>query len=523
MSDTNGSLDPKPWWRTRRAHSAPGPGGRVLLYCKDLTIDSPLTGAHLLDQVTLGFRTGSFTAILDPSGSRTHAFFFATAGLHPPSAGSIDLRASSGKDRPPSVGLLTATTSTSLDEALSVSENLLFPLSLTGASTLEHRMQQALSLTSLTELADLKVNELSPLDRFRTLCARTLVCGGDLLLVEDPTYLPTLPDRKAALELLPLLAEHGTTVILASASPQSCALAERAILLTNGRVTYDLLAPSSEQLHTLLAVTEENPSTFLGPIPTAIPHSAFPSEHTALPSEHSALSSEETPGIALDSSLSEDTPEDTLHVPWIPIRSAEAPTPGQAAQQAATPTAEHTRTKDSVSVFQNLSAFNTEIGSSIQTPEGGAEPTATPEIKAEPARKSLAATRPTLTPTSATSSAHAAPPTRTPSLAHTPSFMRAAATAQPHTLTRNDSTQTTPAPALDTPASHARTRHEDPDPITSALRALVADQRKEQPQEHHDRLPRSLATPSVPNLQQAEVIDWAKKILEDLPGPVIPD
>lgn len=452
MSDTNGSCDPKPWWRTRRAHSAPGPGGRVLLYCKDLTIDSPLTGAHLLDRVTLGFRSGSFTAILDPSGSRTRAFFLAAAGLRPPSAGSIDLRAAGGGDRPASVGLLTA--STPLDESLSVSENLLSPLSLTGTSALADHVGRALALTSLEGLADARACELSPLDRFRALSARALVSGGDLILVEDPDHLPTAPDRRAALELLRSLAQHGTTVILASASPESCALAERTILLTNGRVTYDLLAPGAERLRTILTGTDEDPATFLGPIPAAVPPAA----------PHPAV--EDAPGTG--SSEAEEDPSEAFRVSWIPIRRAEEAEADHAAAEA--PAA---RLADPAEL-ENGTEDEAEAGHETA-------------VEAESPIGAAAAARPGIRP--------AAP-----------------SPAEP-----------VPGPALATPATRERRRIEEPDPITAAIRALVADQQDDRPRGRHAHRPLPASTPAPPTLEQTEVIDRARKILEDLPGPVIPD
>lgn len=465
MSDTNGSCDPKPWWRTRRAHSAPGPGGRVLLYCKDLTIDSPLTGAHLLDRVTLGFRSGSFTAILDPSGSRTRAFFLAAAGLRPPSAGSIDLRAAGGGDRPASVGLLTA--STPLDESLSVSENLLSPLSLTGTSALADHVGRALALTSLEGLADARACELSPLDRFRALSTRALVSGGDLILVEDPDHLPTAPDRRAALELLRSLAQHGTTVILASASPESCALADRTILLTNGRVTYDLLAPGAERLRTILTGTDEDPATLLGPIPAAVPPAA----------PHPAV--EDAPGTG--SSEAEEDPSEAFRVSWIPIRRAEEAEADHAAAEA--PAA---RLADPAEL-ENGTEDEGEAGH-----EGGTETAAAAQSSIEPL--GVAAIE-----------IHSAPPSPAP------------AEPVPHP------TEAAPGPALDAPAPRERRRIEEPDPITAAIRALVADQQDDRPRARHAHLPLPASTPAPPTLEQAEVIDRARKILEDLPGPVIPD
>lgn len=468
MSDTNGSCDPKPWWRTRRAHSAPGPGGRVLLYCKDLTIDSPLTGARLLDRVTLGFRSGSFTAILDPSGSRTRAFFLAAAGLRPPSAGSIDLRAA-GADRPASVGLLTA--STPLDESLSVSENLLSPLSLTGTSALADHVGRALSLTSLEELADTRPCELSPLDRFRTLSARALVGGGDLILVEDPDHLPTAPDRRAALELLRSLAQHGTTVILASASPESCALAERTILLTNGRVTYDLLAPGAERLRTILTGTDEDPATLLGPIPAAVPPAAPPPAVEDAPVTGS-------PGT-------EEDPSEAFRVSWIPIRrSGEAEAGHAVAEEAAAEVADPPE-------VEKETEDEGEAGH-----EGGTETAAAAAAAAESSIEPLGV---------AAIEIHSAPPSPAP------------AEPMPHP------TEAVPGPALATPATRERRRIEEPDPITAAIRALVADQQDERPRGRHAHRPLPASTPAPPTLEQAEVIDRARKILEDLPGPVIPD
>lgn len=478
MSDTNGSCDPKPWWRTRRAHSAPGPGGRVLLYCKDLTIDSPLTGAHLLDRVTLGFRSGSFTAILDPSGSRTRAFFLAAAGLRPPSAGSIDLRAAGGGDRPASVGLLTA--STPLDESLSVSENLLSPLSLTGTSALADHVGRALALTSLEGLADARACELSPLDRFRALSARALVSGGDLILVEDPDHLPTAPDRRAALELLRSLAQHGTTVILASASPESCALAERTILLTNGRVTYDLLAPGAERLRTILTGTDEDPATFLGPIPAAVPPAA----------PHPAV--EDAPGTG--SSEAEEDPSEAFRVSWIPIRRAQEAEADHAAAEA--PAA---RLADPAEL-ENGTEDEGEAGHEGEAEhEGGTDTAAAAESSIEPL--GVAAIEIHSAPTSPAPAEPMPHPTE----------------AVPHP------TEAVPGPALATPATRERRRIEEPDPITAAIRALVADQQDDRPRGRHAHRPLPASTPTPPTLEQAEVIDRARKILEDLPGPVIPD
>lgn len=269
MSGRNGSLSPKPWWKSRREHSAAGDGGIVLAYCDRVTSVSE-AGAHLIDSVTLGFRTKSYSAILDPSRVRSRALFLLLAGLSLADSGrvTVKLPASARKaGRTVSVSLIHE--HSPMDPTMTVNQNLILPLAETGTFASHGQFHAALAVTGLKDRAAIPVSELSALDRFRLAIARAIVGGGDLILVEDPRHLRNAQDRRQALDLLPILASHGSAVVLATADPAAAAQAGRAILLTNGRLSGDFVQPKEEELRQALGDGIEDPATLLGPIPLA--------------------------------------------------------------------------------------------------------------------------------------------------------------------------------------------------------------------------------------------------------------
>lgn len=403
MSGPNGSLRPKPWWKSRREHSAPGDGGAVLVFCDRATAISQ-SGARLLDEVTLGLRTGSFSAVLDPTLMRSRALFLLLAGLAEPDSGRVEVKLPASSRRPGRLAAVCLIHEDSpVDPALTVDQNLLLPLASTGSFASRGQFESALSVTSLSGKASLPASELSGLDRFRLLIARAIVGGGDLILVEDPTHLRA-DDRRAALDLLPLLASHGSAVLLATNDPGAAAGAGRAILLRDGRLSGDFVHPGEDELREALAEGAEDPATVLGPIPSALVEAV---DHSSDPAEN------ETPAARPGS------PD--------PADSADAASPA-AAREA-----------------------------------GSAAPAEAPARAGDGA----------------------------------PS----------------------PLPVLD----------EDSDPITRAIRILAvrdASARHARPSASGARLirlPRSGPAPLAPTPEAEEVIDRARRILEELPGPVIPE
>ena len=267
--------EPRPWYRSRRSFSAKGRGGRVQVAGLGLTYTDHVTGAVLLADIDLGFRARSLSAILDPTGRRARALFLILAGLEEPQAGRIVAAPSRSlaarlAGRIGSVALIRA--DSPLDESLTIRQNILAPLSATGSVADWDNLVGALQITGLAQRVDLRPSELSEWERFKALIARAIVSGAEVFLVEDPVSLPAAA-REELGPLLRSLANAGCAVVIATPNAEVAAASDRAILLTNGRVTLDAPSPSAAIIAASLEANPEDPKALLGPIPSALPAS----------------------------------------------------------------------------------------------------------------------------------------------------------------------------------------------------------------------------------------------------------
>ena len=267
--------EPRPWYRSRRSFSAKGRGGRVQVAGLGLTYTDHVTGAVLLANIDLGFRARSLSAILDPTGRRARALFLILAGLEEPQAGRIVAAPSRSlaarlAGRIGSVALIRA--DSPLDESLTIRQNILAPLSATGSVADWDNLVGALQITGLAPRVDLRPSELSEWERFKALIARAIVSGAEVFLIEDPVSLPAAA-REELGPLLRSLADAGCAVVIATPNAEVAAASDRAILLTNGRVTLDAPSPSAAIIAASLEANPEDPKALLGPIPSALPAS----------------------------------------------------------------------------------------------------------------------------------------------------------------------------------------------------------------------------------------------------------
>ena len=267
------TTEPRPWYRSRRSFAAKGRGGKVLVAGLGLTYTDNATGAVLLADVDMGFRARTLSAILDTTGRRARALFLILAGLEEPHAGRIVAAPSRSwaarlAGRIGSVALIR--TDTPLDNALTIRQNILAPLSATGSVADWDNLVGALQVTGLAQRVDLHPTELTAWERFKALIARAIVSGAEVFLIEDPVSLPA--DARAELEpLLRSLANAGCAVVVSTPSVELAASTDRAILLTNGRVALDAPGPSQAIIAASLEANPEDPKALLGPIPAATP------------------------------------------------------------------------------------------------------------------------------------------------------------------------------------------------------------------------------------------------------------
>ena len=264
------ATEPRPWYRSRRSFAAKGGGGKVLVAGLGLTYTDHATGAVLLANVDMGFRARTLSAILDPTGRRARALFLILAGLEEPQAGRIVAAPSRSwvarlAGRIGSVALIRM--DSPLDEKLTIRQNILEPLSATGSVADWDNLVGSLQVTGLAQRVDRYPSELTPWERFKALIARAIVSGAEVFLIEDPISLPD----EARTEFEPLLrslTKAGCAVVVSTPSPELAASTDRAILLTNGRVSLDAPNPTPVIIATSLEANPEDQSTLRASLPS---------------------------------------------------------------------------------------------------------------------------------------------------------------------------------------------------------------------------------------------------------------
>ena len=264
------ATEPRPWYRSRRSFAAKGGGGKVLVAGLGLTYTDHATGALLLANVDMGFRARTLSAILDPTGRRARALFLILAGLEEPQAGRIVAAPSRSwvarlAGRIGSVALIRM--DSPLDETLTIRQNILEPLSATGSVADWDNLVGSPQVTGLAQRVDRYPSELTPWERFKALIARAIVSGAEVFLIEDPISLPD----EARTEFEPLLrslTKAGCAVVVSTPSPELAASTDRAILLTNGRVSLDAPNPTPVIIATSLEANPEDQSTLRASLPS---------------------------------------------------------------------------------------------------------------------------------------------------------------------------------------------------------------------------------------------------------------
>ncbi|MGW5722510.1 ABC transporter ATP-binding protein [Amycolatopsis sp. NPDC003865] len=200
---------------------------------------------------SVSLRAGTVTALIGPNGSGKSTLLRALARLHPPVAGVVtfgdgaDLRALSGKDVARRITLLSQ--QRTAPGGVSVRELVEFGRhphrSRWGGRDPEGpaAVERALALTGLTALADRPVQALSGGQAQRVWLASCLAQDTALLLLDEPTTFLDLRYQVEILDVVRDLADRhdvGVGVVLHDLD-QAAAVADRVLLLEDGRVTAD--------------------------------------------------------------------------------------------------------------------------------------------------------------------------------------------------------------------------------------------------------------------------------------------
>ncbi|HEY8544660.1 MAG TPA: ABC transporter ATP-binding protein [Acidimicrobiales bacterium] len=209
-----------------------------------------------LDRVTLRFDPGTFTAVMGPSGSGKSTLLHCAAGMDRPTEGSVwwgDTEVSGLPERRLAVlrrervGFVFQ--SLNLIPAMTAAQNVELPSRLAGRRLDPDEVVRALAHVGLGDRAGARPAELSGGQQQRVAIARALVARPDLVFADEPTG---ALDRRTGRQILDFLRAGvdtlGQTCVMVTHDPVAASVADRVVVLEDGRVVDDLARPSTAAL-----------------------------------------------------------------------------------------------------------------------------------------------------------------------------------------------------------------------------------------------------------------------------------
>ena len=225
-----------------------------------------------LDDVTVSFEAGRFTAIMGPSGSGKSTLMHTMAGLDSATSGEVwvgDTPLSGLKDkgltalRRDKVGFVFQ--QFNLLPTLTAGENITLPLDIAGRKADPQWLAQVVAAVGLQDRLGHRPSELSGGQQQRVACARALASRPAVIFADEPTG--NLDSRSGA-EVLAFLRssvrELGQTVVMVTHDPVAASYADRVVFLADGRLVGELCAPTAETVLDRIKALEVGS----GPAPT---------------------------------------------------------------------------------------------------------------------------------------------------------------------------------------------------------------------------------------------------------------
>ncbi|WP_406454370.1 ABC transporter ATP-binding protein [Streptomyces sp. NBC_01622] len=226
--------------------------------------DSAVTA---LDQVSLSFPEGTFTAVMGPSGSGKSTLLQCAAGLDRPTSGAVVV---DGTDltklnetrltllRRERIGFVFQ--SFNLLPSLTAEQNVALPLRLAGRRPAKARVREVLEQVGLGDRARHRPTELSGGQQQRVALARALITRPEVLFGDEPTGALDSGTGREVLKLLRGMVDaDGQTVVMVTHDPIAASYADRVVFLVDGRVNGEMVGASADGIATRITKLEASP------------------------------------------------------------------------------------------------------------------------------------------------------------------------------------------------------------------------------------------------------------------------
>jgi len=218
------------------------------------------TEVRALDNVSVVFPAGRFTAIMGPSGSGKSTLMHCLAGLDTITSGQIfigdvELNKLSEKQltllRRDKVGFVFQ--AFNLLPTLTAAENIQLPLAIAGRKPDRGWVDTVIDAVGLRERLGHKPAELSGGQQQRVAAARALAAKPAIVFADEPTG---NLDSASGTELLGFMRrsvdDYGQTIVMVTHDPNSAAFADHVLFLADGRIVDEMANPTAEKVLDLM-------------------------------------------------------------------------------------------------------------------------------------------------------------------------------------------------------------------------------------------------------------------------------
>jgi putative ABC transport system ATP-binding protein len=214
------------------------------------------TEVRALDDVTVAFESGRFTAIMGPSGSGKSTLLHCTAGLDTLTSGSAYI---GGTDlstlddtgltllRRERVGFVFQ--AFNLVPTLTAEENITLPLALAGRKGDRAWIDEVAGTLGLTNRLRHRPSEMSGGEQQRVAVARALASRPQIIFADEPTG---NLDSRAGGEVLRFMRDAvdrlDQSIVMVTHDPVSAANADRIVFLADGRIVDEMVEPTADRV-----------------------------------------------------------------------------------------------------------------------------------------------------------------------------------------------------------------------------------------------------------------------------------
>jgi putative ABC transport system ATP-binding protein len=221
------------------------------------------TGVVALDDVSVSFSPGTWTAVMGPSGSGKSTLLHSAGGLESVSSGQVmvdgqDITHSSEKEltalRRTVIGFIFQ--NFNLIGSLTAEQNVAMPLKLAGQRPSRRDVRAVLDQVGLGERIGHKPRQLSGGQQQRVAIARALVTKPTVLLADEPTGALDSNAARTVLAMMRSMVDAGQTIVMVTHDPLAASSADQVLFLSDGRVVDRLVRPSVHDVADRLARLE---------------------------------------------------------------------------------------------------------------------------------------------------------------------------------------------------------------------------------------------------------------------------